>query len=176
MFEHAQVQSYNQIKAPAELKQRVLEACTKQETATIFSWQKATLRLAPIAACLLLLIGTFALNRKDPLLIQVQDVPLTSEYRILSATEQAQANPMVRTVSLEPATYTVTLSLNQAAEILSAQGEAILTESGNLEWTVTIPYEDTSFELSLQTEDETYDVSLQYLVNDGSFSIRCEKQ
>ena len=176
MFEHAQVQSYNQIKAPAELKQRVLEACAKQETSTSFSWSKATMRLAPIAACLLLLIGAFALNRKDPLLIQVQDVPLTSEYRMLSATEQAQANPMVRTVSLEPATYTVTLSLNQTAKILSIQGEAILTESGNLEWTVNIPYEDTSFELSLQTEDETYDVSLQYLVNDGSFSIRCEKQ
>lgn len=176
MFEHAQVQSYNQIKAPAELKQRVLEACAKQETATSFSWSKATMRLAPIAACLLLLIGAFALNCKDPLLIQVQDAPLTSEYRILDAPVQAQANPLIRTISLEPATYTVALSLNQDAEILSAQGEATITEDGTLLWTVDVPYEDTLFELSLQTEEETYDVSLQYLVNNGSFSIRCEKQ
>ena len=176
MFEHAQVQSYNQIKAPAELKQRVLEACAKQETATSFSWQKATLRLAPIAACLLLLIGAFALNRKDPLLIQAQDAPLTSEYRMLSATEQAQANPMVRTVSLEPATYTVTLSLNQTAKILSVQGEINMAEDGTLLWTVNIPCEDTVFELFLHSEDGTYYIPLQYHVNENSFSIRCEKQ
>ena len=176
MFEHAQVQSYNQIKAPVELKQKVFEACSNQETATSFSWQKATARLAPIAACLLLLMGAFALNRKDPLLIKVQDAPITSEYRMLDAPVQAQANPMIRTVSLAPASYTVTLSLNQDAEILSAQGEATMDEDGTLLWKVDVPNEDTLFELSLQTEDETYDVSLQYLVNDGSFSIRCEKQ
>lgn len=176
MFEHTQVQSYNQIKAPAELKQRVLEACAKQETATSFSWQKATLRLAPIAACLLLLIGAWTLSRPEPLLIRVHDAPVTSEYRMLPTLENAGINPMVRTISTKPAVYTVTLSLNQDVKILSAQGEATITEDGSLLWTVNIPYEDTSFELSLQTEDETYDVSLQYLVNDGSFSIRCEKQ
>lgn len=176
MFEHAQAQSYNKIKAPAELKQRVFDACSKQETPAVFSWQKVTLRLAPIVACLLLLIGAFALNREDPLLIQVQDAPLTSEYRMLSAPEHVGTNVMIRTISLEPATYTVTLSLNQAVEILSTQGSVLLTEDGNLEWMVDIPYEDTLFELFLQTEDETYDVSLQYLVNNGSFSIRCEKQ
>lgn len=176
MFEHTQVQSYNQIKAPAELRQRVFDACAKQETPTVFSWQKATMRLAPLAACLLLLIGAFALNRREPLLIQVQDAPVTSEYRMLPDPESMEANPMIRTISLEPATYTVTLSLNQDAEILSAQGEATITEDGNLEWTVIVPYEDTLFELFLQTEDGTYYVPLQYLVNYGSFSIRCEKQ
>ncbi len=176
MFEHTQVQSYNQIKAPAELKQRVFDACAKQETPAAFSWQKATMRLAPLAACLLLLIGAFALNRGEPLLIQVQDAPLTTEYRMLPAPESAETNPMIRTVSLEPATYTVTLSLNQNVEVISAQGEATITEDGNLEWTVDVPYEDTLFELFLQTEDGIYYVPLQYLVNYGSFSIRCEKQ
>lgn len=176
MFEHAQVQSYNQIKAPAELKQRVFDACAKQEAPAVFSWQKATMRLVPLAACLLLLIGVLALNRGEPLLIQVQDAPVTSEYRMLPAPESMEANPMVRTISLEPATYTVILSLNQDAEILSAQGKAVITEDGSLEWTVNVPYEDTLFELFLQTKDGTYYVPLKYHVNESSFSIRCEKQ
>lgn len=176
MFEHTQVQSYNQIKAPAELKQRVFDACAKQEAPAVFSWQKATMRLAPLAACLLLLIGAFALNRREPLLIQVQDTPVTSEYRMLPAPDNVGTNPMIRTVSLEPATYTVTLSLNQDAEILSAPGEATITEDGNLLWTVDIPCEDTLFELFLQTEDGTYYVPLQYHVKISSFSIRCEQK
>ena len=176
MFEHTQVQSYNQIKAPAELKQRVFDACAKQESSSVFSWQKATMRLAPLAACLLLLIGAFALNRGEPLLIQVQDTPVTSEYRMLPGPESMGTNPMVRTISLEPATYTVTLSLNQSVEILSTQGEATITKDGILLWTVDIPYEDTLFELFLQTKDGTYYVPLKYHVNESSFSIRCEKQ
>lgn len=176
MFEHAQVQSYNQIKAPDVLKQRVFDACAKQETPAVFSWQKATMRLAPLVACLLLLIGVYALNRGEPLLIQVQDATLTTEYRMLPAPESTETNPMIRTISLEPATYTVTLSLNQNVEIISAQGEATITEDGNLKWTVNVPYEDTLFELFLQAEDGIYYVPLQYLVNYGSFSIRCEKQ
>jgi len=177
MFEHTQVQSYNQIKAPVELKQKVLEACTKQETKVSFSWQKATLRLVPLAACLLLFIGVFALNPKEPLLIQVDDVPVTSEYMALSyGLQPSDNNARIRPVSLEPATYTVTLSLNQSVEVISTQEKVAVTPDGTLEWTVAVPYEDTLFELFLQAEDGTYYVPLQYHVNEGSFSIRCEKQ
>lgn len=176
MFEHAQVQSYNQIKAPAELKQRVFDACAKQDAPTGFSWQKATMRLAPLAACLLLLICAWTLNRPEPLLIRVHDAPVTSEYRMLPALENAGINPMVRTISMKPDGYTVTLSLNQDVKILSAQGEATITEDGSLLWTVNIPYEDTLFELFLQTEDGTYYIPLKYHANQSSFSIRCEKQ
>lgn len=177
MFEHTQVQSYNQIKAPAELKQRVFDACAKQKQTVGFSWQKATLHLAPLAACLLLLIGVFALNQEDSLIIQVENTPVTSEYMALPHVAQPNDNnARVRTISLEPATYTVTLALNQNAEVLSAHGEVFITEDGTLEWTVAVPYEDTLFELFLQAEDGTYYVPLQYHVNEGSFSIRCEKQ
>lgn len=176
MFEHAQVQSYNQIKAPAELKQRVFDACAKQETSSGFSRQKTTLRLAPLAACLLLLIGTWFLNNEDTLLIQVQDTPVTSEYRMLPAPESVGTNSMIRTISLEPATYTTALSLNRSVKILSVQGEINMTEDGTLLWTVNIPCEDTIFELFLHSEDGTYYIPLQYHVNENSFSIRCEKQ
>ena len=177
MFEHAQVQSYNQIKAPVELKQRVFDACTKQEKVTTFSWQKATLRLAPLAACLLLLISVFALNQKDSLVIQVENTPVTTEYMALApVTQPSDSNALVRTVSLEYNTYTVRLTLDQQVEAFSATGEISIAEDGTLEWTVAVPYEDTLFELFLQTEDESYYVPLQYLVNEGSFSIRCEKQ
>ncbi len=177
MFEHTQVQSYNQIKAPDELKQRVLEACTKQEKTANFSWQKATLRLAPLAACLFLLIGVMALNQKDSLVIQVENTPVTSEYMALSPVAQpVDNNAKVRTVSLKPNTYTVRLTLNQQVEAFSAKGEISIAEDGALEWTVEVPYEDTLFELFLQAEGGTYYVSLQYLVKISSFSIRCEKQ
>ncbi len=177
MFEHTQVQSYNQIKAPAELKQRVFDACTKQETTSNFSWQKATLRLAPLAACLLLLMGAFVLNQKDPLLIHVENVPVTSEYMVLSDVAQpSDSNARARTISLEHNTYTVRLNLNQHVDAFSAKGNISIAEDGTLEWTVAIPYEDTLFELFLYVEDETYYVPLQYHVNEGSFSIRCEKQ
>ena len=177
MFEHTQVQSYNQIKAPTELKQRVFDACAKQETPTVFSWQKATMRLAPLAACLLLLIGAFALNQKEALLIQVENVPVSSEYMMLSYVDQSRDNnAKIRTISLEHHTYTVKLTLNQHVEAFSASGDIFITEDGILEWTVTVPYEDTLFELFLQAEDGTYYVPLQYHVNESSFSIRCEKQ
>lgn len=177
MFEHAQVQSYNQIKAPAELKQRVFDACTNQDKVISFSWQKASLRLAPLAACLLLLMGVFVLNRKDPLLIQVENVPVTSEYMVLSdVAHPSDSNSRARTISLEYNTYTVKLNLNQHVDAFSSKGNISIAEDGALEWTVAVPYEDTLFELFLYAEDETYYVPLQYHVNEGSFSIRCEKQ
>lgn len=177
MFEHTQVQSYNQIKAPAELKQRVFDACAKQEKVVSFSWQKASLRLAPLAACMFLLIGIFALNQKDSFVIQVEDTPVTTEYMALTPIVQpSDNNAKIRTVSLEHNTYTVQLTPNQKVEAFSANGEVYITEDGTLEWTVVVPYEDTLFELFLYAEDETYYVPLQYHVNEGSFSIRCEKQ
>lgn len=177
MFEHTQVQSYNQIKAPAELKQKVLEACVKQEKAISFSWQKATMRLAPLAACMFLLIGAFVLNQKDTLVIQIENTPVTTEYMALPSVAQPIDNhAKVRTVSLEHNTYTVRLTPNQQVDATSANGEVHITADGTLEWTVIVPYEDTLFELFLQSEDGTYYVPLQYHVNEGSFSIRCEKQ
>lgn len=176
MFDSTQVQSYNQIKAPAELKQRVMEACENREAVKVFSWQKATVRLAPLAACLLLFIGVLTLNHTEPLQIQVENAPVTEEYRTLSCPDHTGNNSLIRTISLAPTTYTVTISLNQPVEIISAQGNATIMEDGSIEWTVTVPYEDTLFELFLQSEDGTYYVPLQYHVNNGSFSIRCEKQ
>lgn len=177
MFEHTQVQSYNQIKAPAELRSRVLVACAKQEKVANFSWQKVTLRMVPLATCLFLLIGVFALNQKDSLVIQVENTPVTSEYMTLTPVAQpSDNNARIRTISLEPATYTVALTPNQSVEIISTQENVSVTQNGTLEWTVAVPYEDTLFELFLQAEDGTYYVPLQYHVNEGSFSIRCEKQ
>lgn len=177
MFEHTQVQSYNQIKAPAELKQKVLEACTNQEKTVSFSWQKATMRLAPLAACMFLLIGVITQNKKDSFVIQVENTPVTSEYMTLTPVAQpSDNNARIRTISLEPVTYTVALTLNKSVEVLSPQENITVTPDGTLEWTVIVPYEDTLFELFLQSEDRTYYVPLQYHVNEGSFSIRCEKQ
>ena len=177
MFDSTQVQSYNQIKAPAELRQRVMTACENQETSKAFSWQRATVSLAPIAACLLLLIGVLAYRQKDPLVLQIGNIPITSEY--VTLTELAHPNngsARARTVSLVHKTCTLSFTLNQQVQAHSVNGSVSVTEDGTLEWTVIVPDDDTLYELFLQTEEGTYYVPLQYHADNGSFTIRCEKQ
>lgn len=82
---------------------------------------------------------------------------------------------LVRTVSMAPRQYTVSLWTDCDVEILSADGIASMDETGNLSWTIDIPEDDAAFHLYLRAGGITYDVPLQYHVQDGSFSICCQE-
>ena len=179
MFNQTQIESYKSIGAPADLKAKVFEACRENKAASHGSYGKAAYRLAPVAACLVLCFSLFALTfRSDhqPFYLTMGGTALSSDETLLPSPIQENAVTLVRTISLEPSPYTITLQTSPDAQILSADGDAWLDEEGNLIWTVLIPQEDAVFVLTLQTGDETYLVPLTYHLQDGSISIRCQKQ
>lgn len=181
MFDETQINSYKCITAPADLRQRVLTACENQTTVRKFPTGQALYRLAPLVACLVLIVSVFALNRNDSLMLYAGDMQLANTNQVLSPITEtgSAAEPVsygIRTCSLEPAQYTITLTGNQDMEILSVDGIAALDETGNITWAVYIPTKDMVFELFLSTGEDTYYVPLQYHAQDGCFSIRYEKQ
>ncbi len=181
MFDEQQINSYNCITAPADLRQKVMTACENTKVVKKPSISTSVYRFAPLAACLLLLLCVALLNRSEPLLLQADDLVLSSESTQLPpmAAPAPVAEPAsygMRTCSLEPVQYTVTLTVNREVEILSADGLTAFGEDGNIIWTVDVPTNDMVYELFLLAGDDTYYVPLQYHVQDGSFSIRYEAQ
>lgn len=181
MFNEQQVQSYNSITAPADLRQKVLTACENTAPVKKLPARQTLYRVAPLVACLLLLVSVLALNRNEPLMLYAGDIQLEESNITLPPVAEpvAVAEPAsygLRTCSLEPEQYTVTLTGSQSMEILTADGTATMDEAGNISWTVFVPTEDMVYELFLSTGDDTYYVPLQYNVQDGSFSIRYEAQ
>lgn len=179
MFNQTQIESYKSISAPADLKSKVFEACRENKATSYGSYRKAAYRLAPIAACLVLCFSLFSLTfRSDhqPFYLTMGEIALGSDETPLPSPVQESAVTLVRTISLEPSPYTITLQTSPKAQILSADGDTWLDEEGNLTWTVLIPQEDAVFELTLQSGDETYLVPLTYHLQDGSITIRCQKQ
>lgn len=179
MFDEKQINSYNSITAPADLRQKVLTACENTTPVKTFPVRQTLYRVAPLAACLLLFFSVASLNRNEPLMLQAGDTQLTTVSTQLPpmADPAPIAEPAaygLRTGSYEPAQYTVTLTGNQSVEILSADGSASLDEDGNIIWTVIVPNDDVVYELILLAGDDTYIVPLRYHVQDGSFSIHCE--
>lgn len=179
MFNHTQIESYKSIGAPADLKSKVFEACRENKATSYGSYSRVSYRLAPIAACLVLCFSLFSLTfRSDhpTFYLSMGEIALGSEETLLPSPVQENTVTLVRTISLEPSPYTITLQTSPEAQILSADGDTWLDEEGNLTWTVLIPEDDAVFELTLQAGDETYLVPLTYHLQDGSISIRCQKQ
>lgn len=176
MFNQTQLESYQKITAPADLKERVLGACQNTKEIKNFPIRQTLYQLAPLAACLILCFTLFvpSIRSGQPLVLKAGDTILDSYNTQLPPMSQEAAS-FVRTISLEPRQYTVSLQADTDIEIISADGQAIVDEAGNITWTLDIPDEDMVFELHLRSGDATYYVPLQYHTQDGSFFIRCEK-
>lgn len=175
MFDEQQINSYQSITAPANLKAKVMTACEDTKTAKRFSVPSYTYKLVPLAACLLLFFSVMALNRSEPLTLHAGDLQL-GDYSVQLPAESEASVSVARAYSLEPAQYTVTLTGNQSMEILSADGFAALNEDGSITWTIDVPTNDMVYELFLLAEDETYYVPLRYTAAADSFSISYEAQ
>lgn len=174
MFDDTQVQSYKSITAPADLRQKVMTACESTGKVRHFSVPKAIYGVAPVAACLLLLIPLLMFGKAEPLLLNVGSTAISSEDTTLPPVGMCAAYGL-RTASLEPQQYTVTLTGNQDMEVVSADGLAVTDEEGNISWTVNVPMEEMVYQLILLADGENYEVSLRYHVADGSFSV-CYKE
>ncbi len=174
MFDDTQVQSYKSITAPADLRQKVMTACENTGKVRHFSVPKILYGVAPVAACLLLLLPMLMFGKADPLMLNVGSTALSSESVALPPVAVSAAYGL-RTASPEPQQYTVTLIGNQDMEVVSADGLAVTDEEGNISWTVNVPNETMVYELILLAEGKTYEVSLGYNATNGNFSV-CYKE
>ena len=175
MFNHTQIESYHNITAPADLKERVFQACQNTQDEASKPRVKAFYQLASLAACLILcftLLSPFLRSDSQSFYLMAGETVLDS-YNVQLPPLAQEAATWVRTISMEPRLYTVSLQTNPGVEILSADGEATLDEDGNLTWTVQVPEENMVFALTLLAGDTTYYVPLTYHVQDDSFSICC---
>ncbi len=178
MFNQTQIESYQNIAAPAGLKTKVFETCQSTKEKNTHIPIQTLYRLAPIAACLVLCFSLFSFafqGERQAFYLTMGEITLDSGTTTLPPPAQ-EATTWVRTISLEPTPYTLSLRTIPDVEILSADGDVLLDEEGNLTWTVLTPEADTVFGLTLQAGDEIYFVPLTYHMQDGSFSISCRKQ
>ncbi len=172
MFNQTQIESYQNITAPADLRERVFQACQNPKAKRNKPRMRAVYQLAPLAACLILCFTLFL--RSEPLTFYLMSGEIMLDTHSIQLPQPVQeTEALVRTISLEPTLYTVSLQTSPNVEILSADGDATMDKEGNLTWTVIVPEEDMVFTLTLQAGDDTYYVPLTYHSQDGSFSICC---
>ena len=181
MFDDTQIQSYKSINAPAHLRQKVMTACEESQKVIKFPVRKTIYGLAPLAACMLLMIVLFMPKVTEPLMLRAGNTSLSSESVTLPNIAENMvgnvAEPAaygVRMISLEPVEHTVTLTGNQEMEVVDADGLTVVAEDGSICWTVHVPNEDMVFKLTLLAEGENYEVILRYTAEDGSYSMQYE--
>ena len=175
MFNKSQITSYQNITAPADLKERVLIACKNTKEVNAFVPSKTILRLTPLVACLVLCFTLFFpsfQSDNQPFYLKAGETEI-SFYSVQLPPPVQESTPMVRTISLEPASYTVHLQTSPNVRIVSADGDAVIDEVGNLTWSILVPMDDAIFTLTLQAGGDTYSVPLTYHSQDGNFSICC---
>lgn len=177
MFDEKQIQSYKSIKAPADLRQKVMASCDNTEKVTKFPIRKTIYGLAPLAACMLLLVSVMLFGNAKPLMLSVGTTTLSEESVALPrVTESVAENAAygLRVASLEPEQYTVELTGSLEMEVINADGLAVITEDGSVKWTVDVPKDDMVYKLSLLAEGKDYMVILRYNAQSGNFSIQYE--
>lgn len=176
MFNNTQIESYQNITAPADLKKRVLVACQSTKEVKAFAPAKNMYHLATLAACLVLCFTLFlpSFQKEREAFYLLCGEKTVDAYNMQLPPLPQDTNAMVRTISMEPTLYTICLQTTPDVDIVCADGDATLDESGNLAWTVMVPEDNAVFTLTLQAGDDTYEVSLTYHSQDGSFSISCQ--
>ena len=179
MFDEKQIQSYKSIKAPADLRQKVMISCDNTEKVTKFPVRKTIYGLVPLAACMLLLVSVILFGNAKPLILNVGTTTLSNESVALPRVTEGVAENVaygLRVASLEPEQYTVALTGSQEMEVINADGLAVLTEDGSVNWTVNVPMEDMVYKLTLLAEGKNYEVILRYNAQSGNFSIQYEAE
>ena len=151
MFNQTQIESYQNITAPADLKEKIFVACQNTKDVKTLFPPRTIYRLAPLAACLVLCFTLFLpafRSESQPFYLMSGETKVDFYSLQLPPLPQESAT-LVRTISMEPRLYTVNLQTVPSAEILSADGETTLDENGNLTWTVQVPEDDAVFTLTL---------------------------
>jgi len=176
MFNEAQIKSFQEIKAPDGLRERVVHATLKSKKASFFSYKKAWLSFAPVAACLILCVSLFSFygnNQNTPLTLFAEGQSLSSNELFLTP-DTASATSMVRTASLEPRTYSLELSSKQDMEVLSGDGSYTCPDKTHVNWNISVPMEDTIYSMEISRGKDTYLVHLSYHAATDTFSIYYE--
>ena len=175
MFSEEQIKSFQDIKAPAGLRERVVHAVADSSKPALFSYKKALLSFAPVAACLILCVSLSSFYGK-----QNAHLTLFTEGQTLSSTElllpsrSETTTYLVRTASLEPRTYNLELSSDQSMEILTCDGSYSCLDETHVTWNVSVPTEDTIYQMEIRRGNTTYVVHLSYHAATDTFSISYE--
>lgn len=176
MFSEEQIKSFQNIKAPAGLRERVVHAATESKKSSYFSYKKAMLSFAPVAACLILcvsLISFYGKSQSTPLSLFAEGQSLSSNELFLSQ-GTAAAKSLVRTASLEPRTYSLELSSKQDMEVLSGDGYYTCPDKTHVNWNISVPMEDTIYSMEISRGKDIYLVHLSYHAATDTFSIYYE--
>lgn len=176
MFNEEQIKSFQNIKAPAGLRERVVHATLESKKSSFFSYKKALLSFAPVAACLILCVSLFSFNGKNhntPLTLFAEGQSISSEEMFLSPMTEPAVS-LVRTASLEPRTYSLELSSKQDMEVLSGDGSYTCPDKTHVNWNISVPMEDTIYSMEISRGKDIYLVHLSYHAATDTFSIYYE--
>ena len=185
MFESNQIEAFRQIKAPAELRDKVIGAKT-------VPMRTVVLRYGSLAACLVIMLTAVLLfhGRTDGIAVAMDGHPVTSEgvYTVLSTLETAHYSvarvvPMTEGQLLDqtleiPLEFTVTgeCTANVSSGSILMDGEetesgAQLTAEGNLNliWRIESADREAYYSLVLQSGGEQVVLVMKY---DNGWMIR----
>ena len=175
MFSEQQIKSFQEIKAPVGLRDRVVNACNETKRTSVFSYKKVLLSFAPVAACLILCVSLFSIYGKQhaPLTLFAEGQSLSSEELFL-APDNPSSNSLIRTASMEPKMYSLELSSGQDMEVLSGDGSYNCPDKTHVNWNISVPTEDTIYTMKISRGKDIYLVHLTYHAATDTFSIYYE--
>ena len=180
MFDSKHIEAYNQIKAPDELKSRILAQETKNTHKTIHvDFKRVALAAACFAVLLTAVLGMSTNGRSG--------ITVNGETVKNNATVYIDNNNARSLVSVAEASLEVTLEHDKAATwfahsgellIIGADGGIVHIDTGatchtdgaqRVVWTLNTPDTQSVYTLTVQTKKGTRTLSLQYDEEQGWF-------
>ena len=193
MFDKKVVDAYQNIKAPDELKEKVLSSCTASKVPERKSWLKNMRLLSSLAACLLLAVAfsIFASRNFDEVSVSVGGKALASE-----PVELSELNISPALYSAEPRVFyeadvpveirvngTTRISVSggmmkisdaDTNEVLYTGSEFTTDEDVLIHWIVNNGTETKQFEMLIDGHKKDFVLILNYDENTGRWTI-CEE-
>lgn len=193
MFDKKVVDAYQNIKAPDELKEKILSSCTDAKAPERRSWMKNMRLLSSLAACLFLAVvfSVFAMHGSGETSVSVRGRALASEPVELSELNISpalySAEPRAFYEAKVPVEVKVTgktrISVSDGVmQVCDADTEEVLytgceftTEEDILiQWIVNSGMETERFEMQIESRKTNFVLVLSYDEDTGRWTI-CEE-
>lgn len=193
MFDKKVVDAYQNIKAPDELKEKVLSSCTASKARERKSLMKNMKLLSSLAACLILAVAfsVFAMRSSGGVSVSVRGRALASE-----PVELSELNISPALYSAEPRAFyeadvpvevrvtgntrisvsdgTVQISDADTGEVLFTGSEFTTEKDVLIHWIVNNVAQTEQFEMLIESHKEDFVLILSYDENTGRWTI-CEE-
>lgn len=167
MFNKAEAAAYQSITAPAELRDKVLEAAQKAEKFRLVSRQKHIRAISSVAACLLLAVAIFVYPFVAQNKITVNGDKLTSSGIVLNLNQPVAAS----TRSADSVTVEINVSAKNIDDVAVSHGSVESGENTTLVWVLELTDTDAEPTLTFSKNNRIHTVTLKFDTADELWKV-----